>query len=749
MIEKAFLCHSSADSEFVCQVASFLRPHMSLFYYEEHQQPDEDFVVTYNRALRECDAMIVFVGNTYGESEYQKGEVQEAARRIGEGRKYSVVIVPLEGSETPGTLPSEFPQTLKGYPCVKDHYDSDGRPMPVDTAIDIVSRCLKMEWRANFGLPVNPHLFSYEKDIIEFFSKRKRFDQKIFQQPANEDEARVFLSMGRKLRDGCPADWPRVVDLTDEDKGVIQAPREGWPENHLLEEEIGFFRPRTASVAATALRPVGEGVADFDFPEAGPRADLVFPLHGNRLNVGIVVSGGIAPGINSVIDGIVQRHWKYAGADEDHHNLAITGFMDGFYAFERRRAENPYLIPNASYRKQGRPEPTLTTSNHATSGGSILGTFRLDKLIDRNERGKELAKIVTSLSGIDILYIIGGDGSMKAAHALWSAAQEDSERDGPLSVVAIPKTMDNDILWVWQSFGFLSAVEKARETIELIYTEVKSNPRLCVLQMFGSDSGFVVSHAILASAAGQCDLALIPEVSFSMIGIARYLKDIICRQKRTIPYALVVMAETAIPVDVAFFLKDEENPPGAGLRDEGLTGEEKRMIEQFNPKWLGLEPEEAQAIREFDRRRWAGQRIEGQTSDELRRAGLKIVQRGLPYLLEGAKKTVAFKPKWGLLRRLANEPRHLLRAIPPSTTDIIMGQRLGMLAVDNAMAGYTDFMISQWLTEFVLVPLELVVLGRKRIPESGIFWKSVLAKTSQPSNLVAPWAVEEKSGGPT
>ena len=86
---------------------------------------------------------------------------------------------------------------------------------------------------------------------------------------------------------------------------------------------------------------------------------------------------------------------------------------------------------------------------------------------------------------------------------------------------------------------------------------------------------------------------------------------------------------------------------------------------------------------------------------------------------------------WNRLRLVANEPRHLLRSAAPSTSDITMAQRLGILAVDNALAGYTDFMISQWLTEYVLVPLELVVLGRKRIPQSGIFWKSVLAKTGQ------------------
>ena len=65
---------------------------------------------------------------------------------------------------------------------------------------------------------------------------------------------------------------------------------------------------------------------------------------------------------------------------------------------------------------------------------------------------------------------------------------------------------------------------------------------------------------------------------------------------------------------------------------------------------------------------------------------------------------------------------------------MVFGERLGILAVDNAMAGYTDFMVSQWLTEYVLVPLELVVLGRKRVPD-GIFLKTVLANTGQPERM--------------
>ena len=645
--------------------------------------------------------------------------------------------MPLEGSESPEQLPQEFPETLKGRPFVTGHCLPATTPKPMLTAIKIVE-ALQMKWDAIDGLPINPHLFSYEKDIIAFFFKKKQLGEELFNKSNVPAETWERLIMTEKLRHGCPAEWPSLVDLS----GDFPAQR-----NLLKEEDIGAFRPRDAYVSAQSLGSLEADKLEFGFREAGPRKNLMFPVRRRTLNVGIVVSGGIAPGINAVIDGIVQRHWKYAGLDEtQRHILRIRGFRDGFYAFKRTGPPgDSSLIPDDSYRRGEYPQPTLATSDHATSGGSIVGTYRLDDLIKQETRGEELAHINSRLRdmGIDILYVIGGDGSMKAAHALWNVASEDPQRTRrPLSVVAIPKTMDNDILWVWQSFGFLSAVEKARETIELIHTEVKSNPRLCVLQMFGSDSGFVVSHAVLASAAGHCDLALIPEVPFSMIGIASYLKDKIAKHERRIPYGLVVMAETAIPVDVACFVKDPKNPPSERLDMSRLTDRQKELIEDFRPEELGLERNERRAIREYDRRRWLGLRIEGQTSDSLRRAGLKVVQRCLQYLLGGLESRIPFEPNWDLLRSLSNEPRHLLRAIPPSTTDIIMGQRLGVLAVDNAMAGYTNFMISQWLTEFVLVPLELVVLGRKRIPDSGIFWKSVLAKTSQPSDLVRPWVIE-------
>lgn len=426
----------------------------------------------------------------------------------------------------------------------------------------------------------------------------------------------------------------------------------------------------------------------------------------DAMKVAILVSGGIAPGVNAVIDGITRRHHMYA--DGEGYKVNVHGIKNGFHGLDA-------LLDSSSYIELT-PDKT---SEHTSEGGAILGTSRFESLLNRSARKHKMRKFVECLfeRNYDILYIIGGDGSMKAAHALWNDAQvyrAERNEECRLSVVAVPKTMDNDILWVWQTFGFLSAVEKAREVIEHLDVEAKSNPRLGIIQLFGSDAGFIVSHAVLASKTNVCDVALIPEVEFSMQNLAQYLKVKISerafRTQQKLAASLIVLGETAIPLDAENYLNKPE---------VGLTEKEKKAVEDFL------------------KQRNNKQRIEGQTDDALRTAGLKIVSKGLLALLP----TKDIKAKyqggvdWGNLRVFTNEPRHLLRAIPPSCLDIINGQRLGTMAVDNALAGYTDFMISQWLTEFVLVPLKLAVLGRKRIPQYGIFWKSVIAKTGQPFNL--------------
>jgi 6-phosphofructokinase 1 len=714
----AFLCLSHEDINFVKEVANFLKSNFDhIYYYEEGQIPEESFWETIDRELLKCEVFILFVPIDNEPTGKQIKEVKRAYGIHESSKKRKFVSCLLGQEDFPDKLKTAELGDLKNYPIVK--------AVELSTAEKVakgIMKALRMPYKQYDGLPSNPHLFSYEKDIINHFVNLSRHRSGSSDGSINGLSHERIKEIKERELEGCPQKWPDVEcwsegtrNLADEYRkiGVNAKKVRNNVENWI--STVGNLRKKDAKVIVAALtdyhKPARNGskadcclmdaTMKMCFPEAGPREFMYFPRDQRELNVAILVSGGIAPGTNAVIDGIVQRHRQYAKEFAYMDGLSIVGIKNGFLAFNRWGSN-----------KSKMELKELRTAHMASQGGSLLGTSRDNDLLTASKkRSKKLNDIIEKLysSEIDILYIIGGDGSMKAAHALWTVAQQYAkEHDEPkLSVVAIPKTMDNDILWVWQTFGFLSAVEKAREIIDHLATEVESNPRLCVVQLFGSDSGYVVSHAVLASRPKQCDVALIPEVDFTIKKLTEHLKS---KMDERILYefirrGLVVMAETAIPLDAMNFVDDT---------DIGLTEEEKDEIRKF------------EILREKNKR------IQGQTSDHLRSAGLKIVSRGLHKLLD--KKRVSERRRQRL-RRVTNEPRHLLRALPPSCTDIIMGNRLGTLAVDNALAGYTDFMVSQWLTEYVLVPLELVVLGRKRIPKTGIFWKSVIAKTGQPADL--------------
>jgi len=717
---RTFLSHSSRDAQEVIDIARLLAHDLDTWFYEEFQRADESFEATIRREARACGAMVIFVGRAGRLTEWQRWEVREALSHPAKNER-QFVIVQLTSHGRVEQVTQTFKE-LEKYPKIRLPEDPENPPSSLWFAEAILHLLSGRRLTTGSGLPADPHLFDYEKTIIEFYARKAELERDLGNQlfsdgplDAETDAARRHVF--DKLRNGAPPQWPSVRQISAFDPDCNRS------RNRLPKEERGDSRPPDAMVSAMALTSDAEHTSDeehlvahrFTLPEAGPRDFLVYPVGAEELRVAILVLGGIAPGINAVIDGIVQRHFQYQRAHG--HRLVIHGVPNGLYGLLKVLPESYLkLVPTAG---NGNLSSTSTSAN---LGGSMLGTYRLDDLLEVEQQPKLLNDLYHAIARYDIVYIIGGDGGMKAAHALSLKAQRAfleerknapniMRRRRPVSVVAIPKTMDNDILWVWQSFGFPSAVERARQVIEELHTEVASNPRLCVLQLFGSDSGFVVSHAVLASTAGHCDLALIPEVPFTMERIASFLFERMKERGEKLPRALIVMAENAIPLDATTYM---------------------RMAQ--------LEEHEQKAIQAFDFRRRAGRRLEGQTSDALRSAGLKVVSRVLPKLLENKgiqldETEPGGAVSWKSLRVFTNEPRHLLRAIPPTTTDIITAQRLGTLAVDNAMAGYTDFMISQWLTEFVLVPLDLVVLGRKRIPPNGIFWRSVRSKTNQPPDL--------------
>jgi 6-phosphofructokinase 1 len=539
----------------------------------------------------------------------------------------------------------------------------------------------------NDGLPLNSQIFNYEKKIIDFYYNHNNFT-------VCENDIESFNEARNNILLGVPAKWP-VVRI----KG--NRPRLELKElDDKVQEEIGYFRENKNYVLSAALsgfhlkdKPCPcNGEDKLIFPEAGPRKSVFSNRSRDKFRIGILVSGGIAPGVNALIDGITRRHYFYANKLGNQDSLEILGLLNGFNSLKHGgQIQFNRLYPTEKLRH----ENSIETSSITNEGGSIIGTSRFEPLvnIDFIIRQNALKNIVIRLSqeGIRILYIIGGEGSMKAAQAIQKRADQyvvdEKIDDWDLSVVGIPKTMDNDILWVWQTFGFMSAVEKAREFIEYLYVESKSNPRWGIVQLFGSNSGFVVSHAVLACKSDICNLALIPEMDYNLENVINYIIE---TEKEN---GLIVLAETAVPKDIAHYLEKKEVK-------EILTNDE---INAINEHREGL------------------RKIDYHVNDDLRSGVVKIIAWAVK---NEAKKRV-----------FINEPRHLLRSIPPSTIDIITASRLGTLAVDNAMAGYYGFMISQWLTEFCLIPLELVVLGRKRIPPEGIFFKSVIKKTGQPQKL--------------
>ncbi len=648
---KLFLSYKFADQEFVELVYYMLsKQAVELFYWPRHgRHGDVDKLLV--EPLDECEGMIAFLGaNSAGK---QKQEID-----------YYLNHHP-ERPFIPVQLVLELPAGLR-LAADKGVLQRDLRLPAFSSARNLAKQIMErlfVPWFPEDGLP-SRYIVKYEKEFLE---KLRRSDPGLLLDLRTEVGWTV---------------WPRVVK------------KDAALPNPITDNSIGALSDGSHEVLLDARTSVQADGQQLTFPEARPRTHLRYPLReGDTLRVAILVSGGIAPGINAVIDGILDRHSHYSKrqiATGLQHGLQILGYREGFKAL---------------FRNGVAPQPLTSTSvrDVVEAGGAFLGTSRADMLLPGNEnREKMLLDAVQRLKqdGIDILYVIGGEGSMSCAHALWHYARS---TDYDLSIVGIPKAMDNDILWVWQSFGFLSAVEEARQAILHMHTEVSSNPRVAIIQLFGSDSGFIASHAGYSTA---CDLVLIPEDPLSMEEIVTHVKKKLIDRygngpSTTSPYAIVIMAETALPKDAEDFCCD----PRAGLSED-----EQQQLRIF----LGN-----------------GRSLRGQTPDDLRRAGLKIVSGVLQHEIQRR-----LQPRWYWkdFRVITNEPRHLIRSIPPSVTDVIFGERLGALAVDNAMAGYTDFMVSQWLTEFVLVPLPLVVLGRKRVPKEGIFWKSVISKTEQPTS---------------
>ena len=278
------------------------------------------------------------------------------------------------------------------------------------------------------------------------------------------------------------------------------------------------------------------------FESGGPRRSIFFDPATTK--VGIVTCGGLCPGLNDVIRAMVlELHTHYGVRD-------VVGFQHGYAGLIEANGHDVVELT---------PEKVARINER---GGTILGSSRgaqdpvaiVDRLVDL---------------GIDVLMVIGGDGSMRGAHHI---AEEIAARGLPIGVVGVPKTIDNDIPHIGQSFGFSTAFAKAAESIKAARVEVEAAVGgVAIVKVMGRHAGFIACYAALAN--HDADFVLIPEVSFSLDG-ENGLLSLLAQRVEDRGSAVIVLAEGAgqdlIPAsdrhdasgnaelgDIAGFLRDQ------------------------------------------------------------------------------------------------------------------------------------------------------------------------------------------------
>ena len=375
------------------------------------------------------------------------------------------------------------------------------------------------------------------------------------------------------------------------------------------------------------------------FELAGPRENIYFDP--SKTKCAIVTCGGLCPGINDVIRSIVMALFHGYGV------RTILGIKFGLRGF----------IP--SY---GLDVMELTPESVARIheyGGTILGS----------SRGPQPAEeIVNALErmNVSVLFTIGGDGTFRASRKI---VEEIKKRGLKISVIAVPKTIDNDIFLVEKTFGFDTAVEMACEAIKSAHTEAIGAPNgIGLVKLMGRYSGFIAAAATIA--LREVNYCLIPESDFDLEGEKGLLRELEKRLDQR-GHAVIVAAEGA---GQKFFADQPKETDASGNVKLGDIG--KFLKEKIQEYFVSLGKE----------------------------LNIKYI-----------------------------DPSYIIRSVPANVDDSLYCGNLGQNAVHAAMAGKTDMMVSLWNDRYVHIPLESATMRRKQVNLKSMFWMSVLESTGQPS----------------
>ncbi|XVF34956.1 hypothetical protein REPUB_Repub18cG0102700 [Reevesia pubescens] len=394
-----------------------------------------------------------------------------------------------------------------------------------------------------------------------------------------------------------------------------------------------------------------DGPRGIHFRRAGPREKVYF--ESDEVHACIVTCGGLCPGLNTVIREIVCSLYHMYGVKKV---LGIDGGYRGFYA------KNTVQL-----------DPKVVNDIHKR-GGTILGTSR---------GGHDTSKIVDSIQdrGINQVYIIGGDGTLRGAAVIF---EEVRRRGLKVSVAGIPKTIDNDIPVIDRSFGFDTAVEEAQRAINAAHVESESMENcIGLVKLMGRYSGFIAMYATLASRDVDC--CLIPESPFYLEGPGG-LFEYIERRLKEDGHMVIVIAEGA----------------GQELLFEGMP-----LMTQSDASGNKLLP---------DVGLWISQRIKDYFSK----------QRKMPINLKYI------------------DPTYMIRAIPSNASDNVYCTLLAQSVVHGAMAGYTGFTSGLVNTRQTYIPFNQIIEKQNKVVITDRMWARLLSSTNQPSFLRAKDICKDK-----
>lgn len=373
------------------------------------------------------------------------------------------------------------------------------------------------------------------------------------------------------------------------------------------------------------------------FELAGPRQKIYFDP--SKLRCALVTCGGLCPGLNDIIRSIVLELYYHYGVRN------IYGMRYGLQGF----------IPK--YGHEVMDLTPATVSNILDRGGSILGSSRgpqeIEQIIDCLER-----------MNIGILFMIGGDGTLKAAVKIADAILE---RKLKISVVGIPKTIDNDIHLISRSFGFDTAVDVSTQAIIGAHNEAAGYPNgIGLIKLMGRHSGFIAATAALAQQ--DVNFVLIPEVDFDLEGSQGFLASLEKRLGER-GHAVIVAAE------------------GAGQKFFKNAPEERDESGNIRLKDIGI----------F---------LKNAIANHFKARNIEI---NIKYI----------------------DPSYMIRSLPANANDSVFCGFLGRNAVHAGMAGKTKLVIGRWNNHFVHIPMEATTWKRKQVAPDGELWSAVLEATGQ------------------